>query len=186
MPCCIWSPIPTSAPNSLPRASWRVAALRDVLTAFKAEGLPSPAEMEAAVERDIDRLQGMQNDDGGFPYWRRGTESIPFNTHPRRPRPVPRRSKGLCRPGRHAAARPRIPAQDREPLSRAGTASRPAGRSAPTPSTCATCLATATRRKPQAAERSRPGKPVDGGIGWLWPVLTMTQRRPRWRPSAAT
>ena len=57
-----------------------VAALRDVLTAFEAEGLPSPAEMEAAVQRDIERLQGLQNSDGGFPYWRRGQDSIPFNT----------------------------------------------------------------------------------------------------------
>lgn len=57
-----------------------VAALRDVLTAFKAKDLPSPETMEAAVERDITRLQGMQNNDGGFPYWRHGEESIPFNT----------------------------------------------------------------------------------------------------------
>jgi uncharacterized protein YfaS (alpha-2-macroglobulin family) len=57
-----------------------VAGLRDVLEAFSAEGLPSPAEMEAAVERDIARLQAMQNDDGGFPYWSRGRESIPFNS----------------------------------------------------------------------------------------------------------
>jgi len=57
-----------------------VASLRDVLTAFKADGLPSPAEMESAVSRDIERLQGMQNLDGGFPYWRRGFESSPFNT----------------------------------------------------------------------------------------------------------
>ena len=57
-----------------------VAALRDVLTAFSAEGLPSPAEMEKAVLRDIERLQGLQNTDGGFPYWRRGRDSIPFNT----------------------------------------------------------------------------------------------------------
>jgi uncharacterized protein YfaS (alpha-2-macroglobulin family) len=57
-----------------------VAALRDVLEAFSAEGLPSPADMEAAVERDIERLQALQNDDGGFPYWTRGRESIPFNT----------------------------------------------------------------------------------------------------------
>jgi len=57
-----------------------VAALRDVLTAFKADGLPTPDEMEAAVTRDIQRLQGMQNYDGGFPYWRQGFESIPFNT----------------------------------------------------------------------------------------------------------
>ena len=57
-----------------------VAALRDVLTAFEADGLPAPAEMEAAVARDILRLQGMQNYDGGFPTWRRGFESSPFNT----------------------------------------------------------------------------------------------------------
>ncbi len=57
-----------------------IAALRDVLSAFKANELPSPEEMEAAVQRDITRLQGMQNGDGGFPYWRRGQESIPFNT----------------------------------------------------------------------------------------------------------
>ena len=57
-----------------------VAALRDVLSAFEAEGLPSPEEMESAVSRDIERLSGLQNYDGGFPYWRRGRESIPFNT----------------------------------------------------------------------------------------------------------
>ncbi len=57
-----------------------VAALRDVLTAFEAEGLPEPAEMEVAVTRDLARLEGMQNYDGGFPYWQRGFESSPFNT----------------------------------------------------------------------------------------------------------
>ena len=57
-----------------------IAALRDVLTAFSAEGLPSPGEMEAAVQRDIERLQGMQNYDGGFPTWMRGRDSIPFHT----------------------------------------------------------------------------------------------------------
>ena len=38
-----------------------VASLRDVLTAFEADGLPSPDEMEVAVDRDIERLQGLQN-----------------------------------------------------------------------------------------------------------------------------
>jgi alpha-2-macroglobulin len=57
-----------------------VAALRDVLTAFNAAELPSPQAMEAAVDRDITRLQGMQNGDGGFPSWRRGQDSVPFNT----------------------------------------------------------------------------------------------------------
>jgi uncharacterized protein YfaS (alpha-2-macroglobulin family) len=55
-----------------------VAALRDVLTAFEAEGLPEAAEMEAAVQRDIERLQSMQNWDGGFPIWEFGDESIPY------------------------------------------------------------------------------------------------------------
>lgn len=57
-----------------------VAALRDVLSAFNAQELPSPKEMEAAVVRDLTTLQSMQNGDGGFPYWRRGQESIPYNT----------------------------------------------------------------------------------------------------------
>jgi uncharacterized protein YfaS (alpha-2-macroglobulin family) len=57
-----------------------VSALRDVLDAFSAEGLPAPADIEAAVKRDIEKLQGMQNRDGGFPYWTRGRDSIPFNT----------------------------------------------------------------------------------------------------------
>ena len=57
-----------------------VSALRDVLTAFQADGLPAPAEMESAVSRDIKRLQSLQNSDGGFPTWRRGFDSIPFNT----------------------------------------------------------------------------------------------------------
>jgi uncharacterized protein YfaS (alpha-2-macroglobulin family) len=55
-----------------------VAALRDVLTAFKAKGLPSPEEMNKAVARDIKRLEGLQNDDGGFGFWRRGEESWPY------------------------------------------------------------------------------------------------------------
>ena len=57
-----------------------ISALRTVLSAFEADGLPSPEQMEAAVIRDIDELRGLQNWDGGFPYWRRGRDSIPYNT----------------------------------------------------------------------------------------------------------
>jgi uncharacterized protein YfaS (alpha-2-macroglobulin family) len=57
-----------------------IAALRDVLAAFDAEGLPAPEEMESRVERDILELAKLQNWDGGFPYWRRGRDSIPYNT----------------------------------------------------------------------------------------------------------
>jgi uncharacterized protein YfaS (alpha-2-macroglobulin family) len=57
-----------------------IAALRDVLSAFDAEGLPSPEEMEDRVAKDLENLGMIQNYDGGFPYWRRGQDSIPFNT----------------------------------------------------------------------------------------------------------
>jgi uncharacterized protein YfaS (alpha-2-macroglobulin family) len=57
-----------------------VVSLDDILTAFNAEGLPSPDELRSLVNNDIDRLSSMQNSDGGFPYWRRYRESIPYNT----------------------------------------------------------------------------------------------------------
>ena len=57
-----------------------ITSLKDVLTAFKAEGLPAPEELSASVGSDIQTLLGLQNDDGGFPYWQHGQESIPFNT----------------------------------------------------------------------------------------------------------
>ncbi len=55
-----------------------VAALRDVLTAFDAVGLPTPEEINAAVARDIQNLQAMQDNNGGFPIWRRGGEVWPY------------------------------------------------------------------------------------------------------------
>jgi uncharacterized protein YfaS (alpha-2-macroglobulin family) len=55
-----------------------IAALKDVLAAFKAKGLPEPKEMISAVDRDLKRLASMQNDDGGFGFWHRGDESWPY------------------------------------------------------------------------------------------------------------
>jgi len=55
-----------------------VAALKDVLTAFQAEGMPRPDEMVASVQRDLKLLAAIQNDDGGFPFWRRGDRSWPY------------------------------------------------------------------------------------------------------------
>jgi uncharacterized protein YfaS (alpha-2-macroglobulin family) len=55
-----------------------VAALRDVLTAFEAEGLPKPEELKTAVARDLERLRALQNEDGGFGFWRRGDRSWPY------------------------------------------------------------------------------------------------------------
>ncbi|HEX8073095.1 MAG TPA: alpha-2-macroglobulin family protein [Pyrinomonadaceae bacterium] len=55
-----------------------VAALKDVLAAFKTKDLPAPAEMRAAVAADLARLSALQNDDGGFDFWRRGARSVPY------------------------------------------------------------------------------------------------------------
>ncbi len=55
-----------------------VSALRDVLSAFEAEGLPAPEEIQASVTRDVERLVQMQNGDGGWPIWQRGRDSVPF------------------------------------------------------------------------------------------------------------
>ena len=57
-----------------------VAALRDVLGAFEAEGLPDAAGLNAQVDRDIERLIALQNDDGGWNYWQRGRASIPWTS----------------------------------------------------------------------------------------------------------
>nr|HEX4318747.1 alpha-2-macroglobulin family protein [Kofleriaceae bacterium] len=55
-----------------------IAALRDVLTAFKTKELPTPAEMEASVKTDVEHLSQMQNYDGGFAFWDRGYPSEPY------------------------------------------------------------------------------------------------------------
>lgn len=55
-----------------------VAALRDVLDAFDAAGLPDADELDARVADDIERMQALQNGDGGFPYFQRGRDSIPW------------------------------------------------------------------------------------------------------------
>lgn len=57
-----------------------VAALRDILEAFDAEGLPDPERLDVRVRTDIERLSALQNDDGGWPWFQRGRESIPFQS----------------------------------------------------------------------------------------------------------
>ncbi|MGH9856132.1 MAG: alpha-2-macroglobulin family protein, partial [Blastocatellia bacterium] len=55
-----------------------IAALRDVLGAFDAKGLPKADELVAAVDRDLKRLEGMQSPNGGFGFWRRDSETWPY------------------------------------------------------------------------------------------------------------
>ncbi|HEY4179017.1 MAG TPA: alpha-2-macroglobulin family protein [Kofleriaceae bacterium] len=55
-----------------------IAALKDVLSAFKVKDMPTPAALEASVKADIEHLSQMQNWDGGFAFWDRGYPSVPY------------------------------------------------------------------------------------------------------------
>jgi alpha-2-macroglobulin len=55
-----------------------VAALRDVLSAFDAKGLPTKDAIERQMLADIQRLQSLQHSDGGFSFWRNDDESLPY------------------------------------------------------------------------------------------------------------
>jgi uncharacterized protein YfaS (alpha-2-macroglobulin family) len=57
-----------------------IAALKDVLSAFKTKDMPSQAQMEKSVADDIEHLSQMQNYDGGYAYWDRGYPSEPYLT----------------------------------------------------------------------------------------------------------
>jgi uncharacterized protein YfaS (alpha-2-macroglobulin family) len=51
-----------------------------VLQAFEVADLPSPEQIAESMARDLTRLAGLQNADGGFGLWFRGRESWPFAT----------------------------------------------------------------------------------------------------------
>lgn len=55
-----------------------IAALKDVLAAFNSKELPSPDEMRRSVAAGVKQLRALQNEDGGFDFWRRGAESNPY------------------------------------------------------------------------------------------------------------
>jgi uncharacterized protein YfaS (alpha-2-macroglobulin family) len=59
-----------------------VAALQDVLLAFKAKEMPTAAEIKASWEKDVKILQSRQRDDGSFGLWKRDREryEYPFLT----------------------------------------------------------------------------------------------------------
>ncbi|MDQ3666816.1 MAG: DUF6049 family protein [Acidobacteriota bacterium] len=76
-----------------------IAALKDVLTAFEAKGLPSPKAMHDSVTLDIKLLQGLQNEDGGFGFWRRDEPSFPYVSVHAAHALVRAQSKGFTVPG---------------------------------------------------------------------------------------
>ena len=59
-----------------------IAAMRDVLGAFKAKDMPTPDELNKYYKRDIEILQSRQRDDGSFGLWKRDREryEYPFLT----------------------------------------------------------------------------------------------------------
>jgi alpha-2-macroglobulin len=84
-PSCRRSPTP-ALPGQLPfecseqlaSRVLAVAALRDVLSAFEAEGLPPPAEIEAAVERDIEAPGACRTTTAASPSGTAGAASWPY------------------------------------------------------------------------------------------------------------
>jgi alpha-2-macroglobulin len=57
-----------------------MAALKDVLTAFNAPGLPSEAAMKTQIEADLKRLKELQHYSGGFDFWRSDRKPWPYLT----------------------------------------------------------------------------------------------------------
>ncbi|MDH4075550.1 MAG: MG2 domain-containing protein, partial [Acidimicrobiia bacterium] len=150
-----------------------VAAVRDVLDAFDAEGLADPAALNAKVDRDITRLVALQNDDGGFPSWQRGRRSEAWASIHATHALLAAKAAGYSVPaGPLAAALDRL--ADVESLFPAGLG--PEGR--------ATLSAYALNVRHQGGT-SDPAKalalyrregdalPLDA-LAWLWPVLDDT------------
>ena len=149
-----------------------VAALRDVLAAFEAEGLPKPDELQAAVTRDLERLRALQNDDGGFAFWRRGDRSWPYVSHPRGARARAREGQGLRRPGRHARALAALPARDRPPHPEGVRRTTCAARSRPTRSRRARSWAIRTRRgRGRSCAQATPAGLSFEALGFVLPLL---------------
>ena len=164
-----------------------VAALRDVLTAFRAEGLPKPDEIEAAVKRDIDRLRALQDDDGGFGFWRRGERLLAVRLHPRGPRPRPREGEGLPRARRDPRALAALPARDRP----AHPVRVREGRAPRAPGLRALRAGSPGRRRPRRERGPSFARPASRGCrsrrsAGSCPSSRRTRGlRPRWRPSVA-
>ncbi|HEY0461436.1 MAG TPA: alpha-2-macroglobulin family protein [Pyrinomonadaceae bacterium] len=59
-----------------------IAALRDVLTAFKSKDMPTKEELDKSYAKDIELLKGRQREDGSFGLWsqRRERYEYPFLT----------------------------------------------------------------------------------------------------------
>ena len=57
-----------------------LTALKDVFAAFATATAPSPAELDATIQSDIEALSALQNDIGGFSTWQRGAPTQPYES----------------------------------------------------------------------------------------------------------
>ncbi len=57
---------------------WGIAALRDVLWAFEAEGMPDAESLNEQVAKDLERLSMLQSHNGGFGFWATSGETWPY------------------------------------------------------------------------------------------------------------
>jgi uncharacterized protein YfaS (alpha-2-macroglobulin family) len=55
-----------------------IAALRDVLEAFDATGLPPAKALRATVAADLEKLRSRQSWSGGWDYWRKDRKPVPY------------------------------------------------------------------------------------------------------------
>lgn len=55
-----------------------LTALKDVLGAFEAEGLPPPERLAKSVKRDLELLKARQHRSGGWDYWSKQRTPVPY------------------------------------------------------------------------------------------------------------
>ena len=175
---------PYDSSDALASRILAIAALRDVLDAFDAAGLPPTGSARRRGRDDIAASSALQNDDGGFPYWARDARSEPFNTIQATHALV------LARQGGYAVPRATLDLA-LSYLADIESTSRPSTDEAARDTLSAYALyvrALAGDRDPAKAQDARTsrGRQLQlDAIAWLWPSIDdpATRRRDRTRCS---
>jgi alpha-2-macroglobulin len=55
-----------------------LTSLRGVFAAFGGQGVPTASQVDARIRSDVNALEALQNDDGGFSTWTRGGDPQPY------------------------------------------------------------------------------------------------------------
>jgi hypothetical protein len=70
--------LPVRCSNRSLRGMISIAAMRDVLHAFKAKDMPTAKQLDQYFARDVEILQSRQRDDGSFGLWKRDKERYEY------------------------------------------------------------------------------------------------------------